>query len=80
LYYTFTISQPFNQYEYKSDNRQNIKTPQQISFRQQTELPVWKPQSSTNDQLECGISGFQKPKTTGLIVGGREAVRGQFPW
>lgn len=54
--------------------------------------PVIQPQSSSVappfvnnkdrfvDDLECGIPDYKAPTTTGLIIGGQSAHRGQFPW
>lgn len=33
-----------------------------------------------SSDLECGIPDYRAPATTGLIVGGEDAARGQFPW
>jgi hypothetical protein len=32
------------------------------------------------ENFECGITEYQAPSTTGLVIGGHNAVRGQFPW
>lgn len=30
--------------------------------------------------FDCGISDYKSPTSTGLIIGGQRANRGQFPW
>lgn len=30
--------------------------------------------------FECGNTAYKPPKTTGLVIGGHNAHRGQFPW
>lgn len=30
--------------------------------------------------FECGVRDYKPPTVTGLIVGGKNAHRGQFPW
>lgn len=32
------------------------------------------------ENFECGIPDYDTQTTTGLIVGGQDANRGQFPW
>lgn len=34
----------------------------------------------TNNEFECGTTDYKAPTTTGLIIGGNQANRGQFPW
>jgi hypothetical protein len=33
-----------------------------------------------NTNSQCGIPEFRAPITTGLVLGGFQAIRGQFPW
>jgi hypothetical protein len=33
-----------------------------------------------DSDFECGITDYKAPSVTGLIVGGKKANRGQFPW
>lgn len=37
-------------------------------------------QSRDNNDLECGVADYKAPVTTGLMIGGQEAIEGQFPW
>lgn len=30
--------------------------------------------------FECGVSDYKVPTATGLVFGGQNAVRGQYPW
>lgn len=36
--------------------------------------------SLENVNFQCGSPEFRQPTTTGLVIGGYQAVRGQFPW
>lgn len=36
--------------------------------------------SLNNVNFECGKPDFREPSVTGLVIGGYQAVRGQFPW
>lgn len=38
------------------------------------------PERFGGPDYECGNPDYREPTTTGLIVGGRVAIRGQFPW
>jgi hypothetical protein len=33
-----------------------------------------------SNDFECGMTDYKAPTTTGLILGGQVANRGQFPW
>jgi hypothetical protein len=33
-----------------------------------------------NTNSQCGVPEFKAPTTTGLVLGGFQAIRGQFPW
>ena len=51
----------------------------------QTQPPVQvtanlNPDRFADSDFECGKPDFVQPTSTGLIVGGRYAQRGQFPW
>lgn len=32
------------------------------------------------ESFDCGIPDFSPPKFSGLVINGKVAVRGQFPW
>lgn len=36
--------------------------------------------SLNNVNFQCGKPDFREPSVTGLVIGGYQAVRGQFPW
>ena len=35
---------------------------------------------ANSDFDECGVPDYRAPSTTGLVIGGMNANRGQFPW
>lgn len=64
-----------------------------LPFRPQTEPPIYQPpihvptaRPNSNEDVhnefnfECGASDYRAPTATGLLVGGQNANRGQFPW
>lgn len=65
-----------------------------MPFRPQTQPPIYRPpiqvvptvKPNSNEDVhnefdfECGGSDYRAPTATGLIHGGQNANRGQFPW
>lgn len=76
---------PPAQVQYRSEVTNAYVQPQQATrppaYRQQTSPPQaqffnnWVPTG-----FECGVPDFKIYFSTGLIVKGQTAVRGQFPW
>lgn len=53
---------------------------------QETSTSNQKPDDTSSDpnrfdkDFDCGVPDYQAPTTTGLVLGGKVANRGQFPW
>lgn len=64
---------------------QMIQTFQTTTRPPTTLPPQLEPSPNIQNQLynvnfQCGVPEFRAPSTTGLVLGGYQAIRGQFPW
>jgi hypothetical protein len=65
-------------------------TPNVVYVQQTTRLPVFiqetttqplqRPQPAQTQDFKCGVPNIKSHVSTGLIVKGKTAIRGQFPW
>jgi hypothetical protein len=57
------------------------QTPQRPQvFIQETTTQSQRPQPTQTQSFDCGVPNFKTPFSSGLIVNGKNAIRGQFPW
>jgi hypothetical protein len=51
-----------------------------VYIQETTTQPSQRPQPIQTLGFDCGVPNFKTPFSTGLVVNGKNAVRGQFPW
>lgn len=65
------------QIEYTQKPTQRTRPPLIVTTQPQN---YYNQHTEFDDGFQCGVTEYKSPKAIGLIVGGNEVRRGQFPW
>lgn len=78
VYYTETEPSTTKTYRTTTSTRRTYTT---TTTTKTTPTPYYEPQANIDSLTDtCGIRDVRLPPSSGLISGGRKAIRGQFPW